>query len=389
LEADPKITGFSKATLEAGLNGFFRELTADNLQLLIFQDLGHKQRLDHFVASEAEFKTQRSGIARGPRLIAHITAGNIPNPTLLSILLGLLVRSAQFVKCATGTAFLPRLVAHSLYEAEPKLGACLEIAEWPGGNRSLEDALFSEADLVTATGSDETLSSVQGSLPPRLRFVGYGHRVSFGFITKESLTLTNAARVAAAAAIDVAMWNQLGCLSPHVFYLEHGGRVSADEFAEMLAKELSKSEQSEPRGAVDAEAAALIATRRSFYEVRAAHSLETRVWRSDQSTNWTVVYDADPVFQTSCLNRFIYVKGVRSLSEALHAAEAVRGQVSTVGLTSAEERTRSLALELAHWGAPRICPIGRMQFPPLLWRHDGRPSLGDLVTFTDWEQSES
>jgi hypothetical protein len=26
-----------------------------------------------------------------------------------------------------------------------------------------------------------------------------------------------------------------------------------------------------------------------------------------------------------------------------------------------------------------------MQIPPLLWRHDGRPSLGDLVTWTDYE----
>ena len=47
---------------------------------------------------------------------------------------GLLVRSAQFVKCAERASLLPRLFAHSLYEADPKLGACLEIAEWRGGN---------------------------------------------------------------------------------------------------------------------------------------------------------------------------------------------------------------------------------------------------------------
>jgi hypothetical protein len=26
-----------------------------------------------------------------------------------------------------------------------------------------------------------------------------------------------------------------------------------------------------------------------------------------------------------------------------------------------------------------------MQNPPMGWRHDGRPTLGDLVTWTDWE----
>ena len=45
----------------------------------------------------------------------------------------------------------------------------------------------------------------------------------------------------------------------------------------------------------------------------------------------------------------------------------------------------NMASELAHWGATRICPIGEMQKPSLLWRHDGRPSLGDLVTWTHLE----
>ncbi len=118
----------------------------------------------------------------GPEFLVHIAAGNIPNPTLTSIVFGLLTRSAQFVKCASGSSFLPRLFAHSIYEADPKLGACLEIAEWRGGNAALEDALFAEADCVTATGSDETLAAIRAQLPTKARFLGYGHRVSFGFV---------------------------------------------------------------------------------------------------------------------------------------------------------------------------------------------------------------
>ena len=75
------------------------------------------------------------------------------------------------------------MFAHSLYEAEPKLGACLEIAEWRGGNADLEEALFDEADCVTATGSDETLAAIRQRLPAKTRFLGYGHRVSFAYVT--------------------------------------------------------------------------------------------------------------------------------------------------------------------------------------------------------------
>ena len=70
----------------------------------------------------------------------------------------------------------------------------------------------------------------------------------------------------------------------------------------------------------------------------------------------------------------------------VQAAEPVRGQVSTVGLAASGDKAELVAAEWARWGATRICAIGEMQKPRLTWRHDGRPSLGDLVTWTDWEQ---
>jgi hypothetical protein len=127
------------------------------------------------------------------------------------------------------------------------------------------------------------------------------------------------------------------------------------------------------------------------YELRAAHSEKdhdapkTRLWCSQNSTAWTVVYESDPRFQTSCLHRFVYIKGVTDLKEALQSADPVRARVSTVGVAATEDRMQPIAGELARWGASRICPLGKMQQPPLTWRHDGRPALGELVRWTDWE----
>jgi len=385
LEQGPATIGFSRATLARGLDSFFQQLTPEHFHALLEQDLGHARRLDEMVAGPAERKSERAALVCAPELQVHVAAGNLPNPALSAMVLGLLVRSAQFVKCASGTSLLPRLFAHSLYEVEPKLGACLEVAEWRGGNADLEKALFDEADCVTATGTDETLAAIRQRLPAKARFLGYGHRVSFAYVTGGVLTGLNARKVAGQAAADVTAWNQQGCLSPHVVYVEHGGGVTPEQFAELLAEELERREEAEPRGELPVEAAAAIASRRSFYEVRAAHSPDTRHWCSRNSTAWTVVYEADPRFQLSCLNRFIYVKGVKELVEALQSAENIRGQVSTVGLAAPEDKAQALATELARWGVARVCRLGQMQEPPLAWRHDGRPALGDLVTWTDWE----
>jgi hypothetical protein len=382
LEHGVKETGFNEITLARGLESFFRQFTAENLNALIAQDLGHVERLDRFTSDRI---TPTAALARGPELVVHIAAGNIPNPTLFSIVLGFLTRSAQFVKCARGTSLLPRLFAHSIYEVEPKLASCLEIAEWPGGTEAIESPLFAEADCVTATGSDETLDAIRKRLHARTRFLGYGHRVSFGYITADALGRFEAKKTMAAAANDVISWNQLGCLSPHVFYIEHGV-VNAEKFGELLAAELAAVEAVEPRGVISTEESAAISSQRSIYEIRSAGSMGTKLWKSEGSTAWTVVYEADPQFQVSCLNRFIYVKPVASLAEALRAADIVHGKVSTVSLGASAERAQELATELARWGVTRVCRVGQMQNPPLTWRHDGRPSLGDLVTWTDWEQ---
>lgn len=386
LDHGPRMIGFSRQTLANGLDALFQTLNRDSLEALIIQDLGDLNRLDGFAVSESDNRTRRAALARGPELIAQIAAGSIPNATILTIVFGVLARSAQIVKCASGSSFLPRLFAHSLYEVAPKLGACLEIVEWRGGDEQFESVLFEKSDCVIASGSDETLTAIRRRLSGRVRFLGYGHRLSFGYVTVESLASSRLADLAGRAAADVAAWNQLGCLSPHVFYVEHGGRVSAEQFAEALAGELNMLEGSEPRGPLPADQAAAIATRRAFYELRASNSPETRLWSSPGSTSWTVVYEANSLFQISCLNRFVYVKGVTDLRQVLEGADAIRRNVSTVGLAATGRRAESIAMELSNWGATRICAIGQMQKPPLAWRHDGRPSLGDLVTWTDWER---
>jgi hypothetical protein len=223
--------------------------------------------------------------------------------------------------------------------------------------------------------------------------VGQANRLSFCYLAAGALSGLTLRKVAARAAGDVVAWNQLGAFAPHVMYVERGGAVTPEQFAEALAEELDRREESEPRGDTAPEIAAAIASRRSVYESRAAHSRvtespdypQTRLVCSSGSTAWTVVFENDPRFQTSCLNRFVYVKEVENLAAALQGADAIKGKVSTVGLAAPDDQLQELATGLARWGAKRVCPLGQMQNPPLASRSDGRPALGDLVTWMDYE----
>jgi hypothetical protein len=385
LNEAPAEIGFSKEVIARGLDDFFSQITKRNLDDLIIQDLGHVNRLDEMTATETEHGGERASRAIGSELVVHVAGGALPNPTLLSMILGLLVRSAQFVKCPSGGALIPRLLAHSIYAIDPKLGACIELGAWAGGNAQLEDAVFSHATCVTATGSDETLAAIRSRLAGHIRFVGYGHRVSFSYVTAQMLSAFTLPKIVSKAADDIASWDQLGCLSPHAIYVETGGAIGPERFAELLAAELAKRETTHPRGELSFDEHSTISRRRGFYEVRAAHSPETRCWFSPESTAWSVVFEADPEFHASSLNRFIHVRPVIDLEQLFLAIDKLRGKVSTVGLAAAGATAQRIANQLAEWGVTRICPIGQMQNPPLRWRHDGRPALGELVTWTDWE----
>jgi hypothetical protein len=385
LEADPETTGFSKPILERGLDDFFRNFTPENFAALLKQDLD-----EHLPAADAADDAHHASrithhFYHGPLLFAHIAAGNIPNPALMSLALGLLTRSAQFMKCASDASLLPRLFAHSIHHADPKLGVCLEIAAWPGGNKALEAALFAEADSVTATGSDEMLAAIRSRIPAKTRFLGYGQRVSFSLVTREVLREETVAKVVSSVVDDIVAWDQNGCLSPHAIYVEERGAVESDKFASLLAAELMQREQTHPRGPITVEAAAAIASRRAIYESLSAHRGDVRIWSSQSSTAWTVVFEHETRFHFSPLNRFIYVKPVPDLKAVLQGVDELKGKISTVGIAATPDKLNDLAPQLAHWGVTRICPCGQMQNPPLTWRHDGRPALGDLVTWTDFE----
>jgi hypothetical protein len=384
-EHGPSATGFPSVTLEKGLLDFMSEITEENLQALIEQDLGHLRRMDEPCANASDRSGQRMSMALGPELIMHITAGNLPNSVFSTMLLGLLSKSSQLVKCATGTSFLTRMFAHSIYDTDPKLGACLEIAEWPGGEDDLEQAVYAEADLVTVTGSDATISAVRKQLPEDIKLLAYGHKVSACYISKGALQGFGFRALLNRAVDDIVAWNQLGCLSPHVIYVEENPELPPIQFAERLADYLKDREIEEPRGPLSAKQAAPIAARRSFYDIRAAHTPGTFCWKSEGSTDWTLIFEEDPLFQVSCLHRFIYVKRVENIREAIGGMEKVHGKVSTIGLAASPTEANELVEVLAQWGVQRVCPMGSMQKPPLCWRHDGRPALADLLTWMDWE----
>ena len=377
--------GVTKQVLEQGLTAFFSEVTQKNLRALILQDVGHLDRLEKFCSSEIELTNDRASFAKAPELLVQMVLGKFHSEAFLNLTLGLLLRSAQFFVATPGYSTLLRLFAHSIYQIEPKIGACIEIAEWD--DQQLDDIIFLNADGLTIAGTERSIADLKRRMPPSLPLATYAAQVSFAYIAREALQGSNPLRLARAAASDISGWNQFGTNSPHIIYVEHGGSIEVSKFAELLSEAMQLREETHPRGNIENPALSAIRARRQFYETRAGSSERTKIWKSPESTAWTVVFEADPLFQQSCLNRFIFVKAVTGITEVIQSAESVRGKIATIALEAGDQRIAELAQHFATWGANRICKLGNMQEPSLLFRRNGRPSLARLVSWVDWEKS--
>lgn len=363
----PEATGFSPAMIRTGLPLLLGPLHGPALGELLDRELGDRRVLDGAVAGR---------LARGPSLIVHVLAGNLPALAAAPIALSLAVKAAVLVKAASGDRCFPDLFARSVAEVDADLGACIAPRYWTGGDRSVEDPLFGEADVVVMSGSTESVAAARARSGGR--FIGHGHRVSLAAVGREVLRDPSAA--AAALAWDASLWDQRGCLSPQVCFVE-GDFRDACRFAEALVPELARLAEQLPPSAPDPGEVTGLRRFRDEAEWAAAAGTATRLLASPDSLDWNVVVEAEPVFRPTPLHRSLRVLPIGALADLPAVLEPARRVLEAAGLALAPERSPAVAEALLRAGAHRVCPLGRMQQPSLSWRQGGRPAVAEWVTW--------
>lgn len=374
----PEETGLSPEMIRHTLPLLFAAYRRDHLLRLLQDELGSPAVLDEGVRISGKRRK-----AYGAALITQVLAGNIPGAGLDGIIFALLVKSATLVKTASSATLLPTLFARCLNEVDPDLGACLAVVTWPGGHTALEEVAFSRAEVVVASGTEASLAAMR--MRVRGRFIGYGHKVSFNVISKEALT-TDVADLARRAAYDVALFDQQGCLSPQLVYVETGGASTPQAFAALLAHELRYWQQVLPRGRIAPEASSAIRRVRDDAEWQSLAGKEIVLHASNSGTEWTVIYEADPTFAPSPLHRTVRVKPFDNIAHLGSLLQPWQPYLEAVGLAAPSARRETVAQVLGHAGVSRVCQIGTIQTPPLSWRHGGRPRVADMVRWVENEE---
>jgi hypothetical protein len=371
----PAITGYDREMLRLGLTEYLKSFRKPELKRFLAEDFPNPAILDDF----QPLPKGGYGRAFGPEVLAHIWAGNVPGLPLWSLVSGLLVKSGTIGKVPSAEPMFATWFAELLAEIEPELADCIAIAWWKGGTEEAETALLSEADVAFAFGGNEALAEIQSRAPITTRFLAYGHKVSFSLIGREALDAAKASATAKLAAYDVARYDQQGCYSPHVIFVEAGGGAAPRQFAQYLAHELAALERKFPRRPLSISEAASIAAWRNAEEISAGADVV-----GDADGAWSVSFlESADGFGPSGLNRTVRVVAVDDLASVPARAAPYKRLLQTVGIAAAPERLFLLSEALGAAGVTRIAALGDMTAPEAGWHHDGRYNLSDLVRIVE------
>ena len=361
-----------------GLAYLHQWCSPDNLRALTnlstFDSRGH---LDGFLPSDQSMRKKMMAIPRG--FVVHWLAGNVPLIGMFALVQSILAKNVNLVKVpAEEPDMLPTLLSElnnvnvvfpSGYKLRGEDLLKTITVVYFDKEHTAGAQLSAAADVRVAWGGRDAIESIS-SHPKKYHTedIFFGPKFSFMVMGREHLSDDSGLkRLVRRAATDSSVFDQYACSSPHTIFVEVGGEISPEQFAERLSVEMEKAFKRIPKADVDAGTALEINLRRIKYDM--FHD----VW-SSKGLTWTVLYDEKDELAIPCYSRVVTVRPVQ---DAFQTLKHITKEIQTVGLALTGQRRLQYARDAALRGAERFPDIGRMSFFDSPW--DGMFPMHKLV----------
>lgn len=322
---------------------------------------GNIQYLDGFNTFPDSDKHYLKANSRG--LVCHWMAGNVQILGMFALVQAIITKNVNILKVAAKddgvfrslvSAFegLEYTTADGITVKGDDLLKTIAVVYFPRQSRDLGEYLSRNANVRIAWGGKEAVETVS-NYPAMIdcETMIFGPKISFAVIARESLTSEHEAKkLARKLSVDVSVFDQTGCASPHNLFIEKGGAVSPERFCEILADSFPKTEMQIPKPAVSTEQISEI------HSIRGVYDFKGKSWGS-ASMSWTILMDDENVLNRPVYSRVIFVHPVESIDEAL---EHTNDTVQTIGISAPIEKALSFADGATKKGVARLPMIGRM-----------------------------
>ncbi len=315
-------------------------------------------------------------------LCCHWMAGNVQILGMFAVVQCILTKNVNLIKVAKadGGVFSSLMSAFEGLEYTTKDGYSIKgddlvktigVIYFSRHAVKLGEQMSKAAKVRIAWGGKEAVETVAG-YPSTIdcETVIFGPKLSYAVIAKEALTSErDAKKLARRVSVDVSVFDQAGCASPHNLYIEKGGEVSPERFCEILAETFPKTEIQIPKPTVSPEQISAI------HSIRGVYDFKGKVWGSS-NMSWTILLSDEkecelckPVY-----SRALMVHEVEHINEAL---KCIKDYIQTIGIEAPKEKAIDFAVRATQKGVARLPKIGRMLNFEMPW--DGIVLIDRLV----------
>jgi hypothetical protein len=337
-------------------------------------------------------------------------SGNVLGTAFIITLLGLLT-AYRYQNSGEGQNHFPAILVKNsrqeplfvpfLFSAlegiDPELLSSVAIMIWDYEDSVLQEAIVSHADLVLAAAGDHTIEQIDKVIKhvsPTAEFHPHGHKISFTTIGKAYLAkkeghserptpelLENTAML---AALDSILWDQNGCLSSRIHFIEKGtdSHYTPLEYGQKLTEKLRTLSKKLPRGNIplsrihdrfdhfNAQTISPLVDLCSHYEDDFIVVVDRRDW--DQLQFRTIV--------NSCMERTIVIHPVESIMDVpdkyLSKIAPQNLQTMYVAIDGMSHTTWSpefsqFVESIGKRGITSIRTVGQSPFPQIAYSWDG------------------
>jgi hypothetical protein len=303
--------------------------------------------------------------------LSVVLAGNLFTASARALIVPLLLGIPVVAKASSRETLFPEMIRDALRAVDPELGGAMKLLGFPREDAAAESALIEVSDATAVYGGDDTIGAIR-QRHPDARLIRHGHGVSAAYCGPHSLGDDRIDASIAALALDIAAYDQRGCLSPQVVYVAETATCSAETFAERLAAEgMQRLERELPRGPLPLEVGAAQAQWRGVCEV------EGQLIVGDGFA--IAVQPLGPI-RWSPGYRNVSVIPVRDTAGVVETMSPLGPTLKCVGADPSSLLELRRALDAEPSLSAYACPLGTMQTPPLDAPADGHPIWHGLLS---------
>ena len=331
---------------------------------------GNRNIIEKFIdLSDPEliFHAQPRGV------VVHWIAGNVDILGIFSVVQALITKNVSIIKAPAKYQLLLKLI-QSIQEIKTEkifgteLIKCIEIIYVDRNDHMNQQLLSKNADVRIAWGGEEAVNSIT-TLPksPFTEDIIYGPKYSYAIVDEESI-IQNSEKIAQRVAMDVSMFDQYACSSPHTIFVESDDEEIINNFAKKIAKSLEDVNRILiPKKEITPEKSLEIIDIRTEYGIRGNVI-------SSKGTEWTVICSNEKEFAKPTFSRVIQV---RKFNKEFILEENSSRKIQTIAVVMEQEKRYELIDKLTLLAGDRCPNVGNMSLFDSPW--DGMFGMDRMI----------